>query len=185
MKNDNLASLFSEVHTKRLVLGRLRIEDGPAMFAVHGDPVTNQYNPYGPDPDLATSEETLREWLQGWDREGYGYWAITLLQSEAILGFGGVRHMVWRDKDVLNLYYRFTPASWGQGYASEMASTAVALARKYIPYMPVIARTREKNIAAIRVAERAGLQRFPELDTEHIVFATHWVSMNTAKTVAE
>ena len=60
MENSNLASIFNEVHTSRLILRRLRIEDGPAMFIVHGDPATNRYNPSGPDPDVATSEKYYR-----------------------------------------------------------------------------------------------------------------------------
>jgi [ribosomal protein S5]-alanine N-acetyltransferase len=180
MRNNNLASLFAVVYTERLVLRRVRIEDGPAMFTVHGDPATNLYNPHGPDPDRATSEAALRVWVQDWEREGYGYWAITLLQSENVLGFGGVSHMIWRDRDVLNLYYRLTPAAWGQGYASEMAQKAVALARKHMPSLPVVARIRENNRASIRVAERAGLQRCPELDTEHIVFASSWTFIDGA-----
>jgi len=40
----------------------------------------------------------------------------------------------------------------------------------------VIARTRPTNIASIRTAERAGLVRRPDLDTEHIVFALGWRS---------
>jgi [ribosomal protein S5]-alanine N-acetyltransferase len=167
-------SCFALVHTGRLVLRRVRIEDGSAMFTVHGDPATNLYNPSGPDPDRATSDEALHVWLQDWEGEGYGYWAITLSQSENVLGFGGVRRMIWRDRDVLNLYYRLTPGAWGQGYASEVAQKAVALARKHLPFFPVVARTRAHNLASIRVAERTGLQRHPELDTEHIVFTSGW-----------
>ncbi len=89
---DDLAHIFNEVATPRLVLRRPQIGDGPAMFAVHGDPATNRYNPAGPDPDLATSEETLRCWMQHWENSGFGYWAVTLSQTEYILGFGGVSH---------------------------------------------------------------------------------------------
>ena len=77
---------------------------------------------------------------------------------------------------MLNLYYRFTPGAWGQGYATELARTAVTLARKYLPQWPVVARTRAKNIPSIRTAERAGLIRRPDLDTEHIIFALGWPS---------
>lgn len=167
----DLATIFNEVRTERLVLRRPRPSAGLAMFAIHGDPATNQYNPHGPDPDLATSEETLRLWCQQWEEYGFGYWAVTLPQAETILGFGGVRHLVWRSRDVLNLYYRFTPGAWGSGYATELAQTAVTLARKHLPQWPVIARTRAENIASIRTAERTGLLRRPDLDTEHIVFA--------------
>ena len=62
-----LAAIFYKVKTARLVLRRLEIDDGPAIFAVHGDPATNVYNPAGPHPDLATSEEMLRECLQHWE----------------------------------------------------------------------------------------------------------------------
>ena len=62
----DLAISFNKVVTARLVLRRLQSKDGPAIFRVHGDPATNLYNPYGPHPDLATSEEMLRECLQHW-----------------------------------------------------------------------------------------------------------------------
>jgi len=170
----DLAAVFAEVRTARLTLRRLHIGDGPAMFAVHGDPLTNRHNPAGPDPDLATSEATLRGWLRRWEDDGYGYWAVGRVGTEVIIGFGGVRRLTWRDRDVLNLYYRLTPDVWGQGYATEVARTAVGLAQAYLPHLPVIARTRLDNIASQRTAERAGLRRHPDLDTEHIVFALGW-----------
>ncbi|MGH2497009.1 MAG: GNAT family N-acetyltransferase, partial [Ktedonobacteraceae bacterium] len=179
--SEYLANIFNEVATERLVLRRPRLTDGPAMFAIHGDPATNQYNPHGPDPDLATSEEALQDWCQHWEENGFGYWAVTLPQTENIIGFGGVTHIVWRERDILNLYYRFTPSSWGHGYAIELARTAVTLARKHIPQWPVIARTRAANIPSIRTAERSGLLRRPDLDTEHIVFALDWTPIETQK----
>jgi len=175
---DDLAPIFNEVGTQRLMLRRLRAGDGPAMFAVHGDPATNLYNPAGPHPDLATSEEMLRQCLQHWQVYGFGYWAVTHPHEENIIGFGGVEHLVWRHRDVLNLYYRFTPSAWGNGYATELARAAVALAQEHLPSWPVIARTRVENIASIRTAERAGLLRHSDLDTEHVVFALGWASLN-------
>ncbi len=173
-----LAAIFDEVCTERLVLRRPRSTDGAAMFAIHGDPATNRHNPHGPDPDLATSEELLQSWLQHWEAYGFGYWAVTFPQSENIIGFGGVEHRVWCERDILNLYYRFTPGVWGHGYATETAQTAVNLARKHLSQWPVIARTRTGNIPSIRTAERVGLVRRPNLDTEHIVFALGWTPPN-------
>ena len=168
---DHLARIFDEVTTSQLVLRRLRVGDGPALFAVHGDTATNLHNPAGPHPDLATSEEMLRQCLQHWQVFGFGYWAVTLAQEENVIGFGGIEHLHWQHRDVLNLYYRFTPGAWGQGYATELARAAVALGREHLSQWPIVARTRTPNIASIRTAERAGLVRRPDLDTEHIVFA--------------
>ncbi len=169
-----LAAVWAGAHTARLVLRRPQAGDGPAMFAVHGDPATNRHNPAGPDLNLATSAATLRGWLRDWEANGYGYWAITRTDAEGVIGFGGVKRLAWRDRDVLNLYYRLTPSVWGQGYAAEVARTAVGLAQAYLPHLPVIARTRSANIASQRTAERAGLRRRPDLDTAHIVFALGW-----------
>src|SRR5713226_7779371 len=140
-----LASIWAWQQTARLTLRRLLPTDGPAMFAVHGDPATYRYSPARPHPDLATSEEMLRGCLRDWEISGFGYWAVTLRQEEKIIGFGGVEHRVWRDRDVFNLYYRFTPSAWGQGYATELAQRAVSLARTYLPQWPVVARTRATN----------------------------------------
>lgn len=167
--------VFSLVRTERLTLRRPIASDGSAMFRVHGDPETNRYNPAGPDPDLATSEAALREWITQWQKDSYGYWAVAVLPDPEIVGFGGVRRIEWRDREVLNLYYRLVPGIWGRGYATELARTAMSLARVHLPHLPVVARTRPANLPSIRTAERAGLSRRPDLDTaEHIVFALGW-----------
>jgi ribosomal-protein-alanine N-acetyltransferase len=178
----DLAGIFGQVVTVRLMLRRLRAEDGPAMFAVHGDPATNQHNPAGPDADLAASEARLRSMMQHWESYGFGYWAVTLPQTEVIIGFGGVEHRLWRERDMLNLYYRFASNAWGQGYATEVAQTAVALARQHLPLWPIVARTRAENSASIKTAERAGLLRRPDLDTEHTVYALGWPAPGEALT---
>lgn len=48
----DLVRIFDKVTTARLVLRRVQVIDGPAIFRVHG--ATNLYNPYGPHADLAT-----------------------------------------------------------------------------------------------------------------------------------
>jgi ribosomal-protein-alanine N-acetyltransferase len=172
----NLIAIWARVQTARLLLRRLQPTDGPAMFRVHGDPKTYQYSSVAPHPDLAASEEMLRSCLHDWETYGFGYWAITLAQKETIVGFGGVEYRHWHDWDVLNLYYRFIPSAWGQGYATELAQTAVSMAQEHLPAFPVIARIRPANLASQRVAQKAGLRRRPELESEgeHLVFILGW-----------
>ncbi len=174
----DLAAVFANVRTARLTLRRPHTGDGAAMFVIHGDPLTNQHNPAGPDLDPETSEAMLRDWLRRWEIDGYGYWAVARAGTEGIIGFGGVMPQTLRDRDVLNLYYRLTPGVWGQGYATELAQTVVGLTQAYLPHLPVIARTRPANIASQRTAERAGLWRRPDLDTEQIVFALGWTPIS-------
>lgn len=170
-----LAAIFGEIHTERLVLRRPRASDTEAMFAIHGDPETHRYSSHDPDPDRATSEATLRSWMQAWDEDGFGYWAVTLTDQEDVIGFGGVRRFPWQDGYILNLYYRFRPSAWGHGYASEMARAAVTLARTHLPQWPVIARVRAVNLPSIHTAEHSGLARRPDLDDDdYQIFALGW-----------
>jgi ribosomal-protein-alanine N-acetyltransferase len=167
-----LAQVFSLVRTERLALRCPHAGDASAFFQVDGDPETNRFSPYGPAPDLVASEARLHEWLRQWREDGYGYWALAVLPDSAVLGFGGVRRIIWQGQAVLNLYYKLQPAIWRHGDATELARAAVSHAQAYLPHLPIIARTRPDNLASQRTAERAGLLRRPDLDTAaHLIFA--------------
>ncbi|HEY7022084.1 MAG TPA: GNAT family N-acetyltransferase [Ktedonobacterales bacterium] len=171
----DLARAFDIVRTERLALRRPNAGDAIAFFQIDGDPEANPFNPDSPAPDVAASEARLHEWLRQWQEDGYGYWALAVPPDSAVVGFGGVRRIIWRDRTVLNLYYKLQPAIWRHGYATELARAAVSLAQTYLPQLPIIARTRLDNLASQRTAERAGLRRRPDLDTaEHVIFALGW-----------
>jgi len=80
------------------------------------------------------------------------------------LGFCGIKPMKLHGMKVLNLFYRFTPAAWGQGLAGEAATAVAAWATRQVPDLPLIARVRPANVASQRVAARAGLIRAQHLD---------------------
>jgi len=69
------------------------------------------------------------------------------------------------DSEVMNLFYRFDPAVWGSGLATEAASAVTRWAADNIPDRIVIARIRPQNFASQRVAIHAGLARAEHLDT--------------------
>lgn len=163
---------FEEVRTDNLLLRMPDSGDLSTILSIEGDPATNQYRPAGPMKDLSEAEGTLNRWQKDWATCGYGYWAVVLPSESELIGIGGIRKDRWMEKDVLNLYYRFSPKAWGHGYASEVSQTAVEMAKKHLPDLPVIARVRPVNKPSIRVAEKIGLKHCPELDSdEHMVFS--------------
>src|SRR5262249_36699820 len=115
-----LARAFDFVRTERLALHRPIAGDALAFFQLDGNPAANRFNPDGPAPDLAASEARLNEWLRQWQIDGYGYWALAVPPDSAVVGFGGVRRINWRDRTVLNLYYKLQPAIWRHGCATEL-----------------------------------------------------------------
>ncbi|PRW64605.1 GNAT family N-acetyltransferase [Actinopolyspora mortivallis] len=147
-----------EKRTERLTLRPVRPEDEPAMVAVHTDPGTNLHRPDGaPAPERVKSD--LEEWIRQWREHGIGYWAVEATAEARLVGFGGLRRDELAGSSALNLYYRFRPEAWGRGYAVELGTAAVELARTRFPGTPVVIRTRPNNAPARRVAERLGFER--------------------------
>jgi RimJ/RimL family protein N-acetyltransferase len=105
------------------------------------------------------------KWDEHWLRFGFGYWVVRRRDSARPIGFCGIKVMQLNESDVVNLFYRFDPAVWGNGLASEAASAVIGWAAQNIPGRALIARIRPQNVASQRVAIHAGLARAKHLDT--------------------
>jgi len=153
-----------ELRTPRLLLSRPTVHDVDAIFAITADPRTTAHNPSDAIVTRRDAVDLFHRWDDQWQRYGFGYYVVRRHDSDLILGFCGVKVMPFRDTWVLNLFYRFGPAAWGHGIASEAAGAVVEWAATYTPEWTVVARVRPQNIASQRVAVKAGLVRAPHLD---------------------
>lgn len=87
-------------------------------------------------------------------RDGLSYWLVRLQHSDEVLGVGGVQRQKGGN---WNLYYRFAPEAWGQGFATELGEAALESAHSHDANAAVIAWVLPHNVASQRVAERLGL----------------------------
>lgn len=154
-----------ELLTARLSLWRPTPADIDAIYRVHHDPLACAHNPADMLATRADAESRYRLWDEHWHRRGFGYWVVRRRGAAFSLGFCGLKAMRLADREVLNLFYRLDPASWGDGVATEAATAVVDWAATHRPDFPVIARVRPDNIASGKVATRAGLHRAAHLDT--------------------
>ncbi|MFJ6384359.1 GNAT family N-acetyltransferase [Kitasatospora sp. NPDC092039] len=153
--------------SERLVLTRPQEGDVEAVFAIHGDPETNRYNPYGPQRDRAAGREMLDGFVADWVRDGVGYCAVATREDpETVIGFAGLFLHTLDGERVFNLYYRFRPSAWGRGYAAEAARAAMAEALPRHPGIPVIALIHADNLPSRRLAQRLGLVADPDGRTD-------------------
>ncbi|MEU3560912.1 GNAT family N-acetyltransferase [Kitasatospora sp. NPDC006786] len=153
--------------SERLVLTRPQEGDLEAMFAIHGDPETNRYNPNGPQRDIAQAQEMLDGFVADWVRDGVGYCAVATREDPgAVIGFAGLYLHTLDGERVFNLYYRFRPSAWGKGYAAEAARAAMAEGLPRHPGIPVIALIHADNLPSRRLAERLGLVADPDGRTD-------------------
>ncbi|MFJ9691698.1 GNAT family N-acetyltransferase [Kitasatospora sp. NPDC101183] len=153
--------------SERLVLSRPREDDLEAVFAIHGDPETNRYNPFGPHRDRRQSREMLDGFVEDWERDGVGYCAVATREDPGtIIGFTGLFLHTLFEERVFNLYYRYRPTAWGLGYAAEAARASMAEALPRFPGVPVTALIHEDNLPSRRLAERLGLRPDPQGRTD-------------------
>lgn len=154
-----------EMVTERLSLRRPAPADVDAILSINSDRRACAHNP---SDRLATRDEALqlfRRWDEHWLRFGFGYWVIRRRGSDVHIGFCGIKVMRLSEREVANLFYRFDPAVWGSGLATEAASAVTRWAAKNIPDRALIARIRPQNVASQRVAIHAGFTRAEHLDT--------------------
>ena len=151
---------WGEIRTDRLVLRALCPRDRDAVVAIQTDPRTNVHHPTPPTAEDA--EVKLTAWLEHWRAHGFGYLAAVPLGADEMVGIGGVQHLEFGGRRLLNLYYRFRPEVWGRGYATEMASAVVAWAERTLPERPVQISVNIANGPSLRVAERLGFTAYSE-----------------------
>ena len=141
------------MQTDRLDLRPVSLDDLPDLFALNNDERTWTYDPAG----RHLTEDRTRAWItrciEKWSQHGLSYWTVRLLSSGSVIGVGGVQ----RQPFGWNLYYRFTPPAWGNGYATELAQAALTAASSHDPGARVMAWISPSNPASAAVATRLGL----------------------------
>jgi [ribosomal protein S5]-alanine N-acetyltransferase len=140
--------------------------DLEAVAEIQGDPATNAFNPSGPT-GVDEAGAMLDGWIADWDRDGIGYWMVCSVCGGPVIGVAGVRrgHSDEGDRDAFNLYYRFRPEGWGNGFAREVGAAAIETVAAGGGPATVVAVVHEDNEPSIRVAVALGMT--PDGTTEH------------------
>ena len=120
------------------------------------------------------TREQAADWLatdvDHWDQVGFGVWVFFEAQSEGFIGRAGLRRIEICDRPTVEVTLALLPQTWGQGYGTEMASTAVEAARA-LELPEVCGLALPTNLASQRALEKAGLRH--EGEVEHAGLR-HW-----------
>jgi RimJ/RimL family protein N-acetyltransferase len=158
-------SITEQRFTQRLILRPPKAEDLAALFAIYGDPATNQFNPAGPLREISQAQALLGGWLAHWQEKGFGQWAIATREAaDTVIGFGGIDARMYLDVERLNLGYRFAVTAWGKGYATELSQAALDYGFSDLQLPDIFAVVRPNHLASIRVLEKIGMQHIDSLD---------------------
>jgi ribosomal-protein-alanine N-acetyltransferase len=104
------------------------------------------------------SEERVLESKELFERRGVGIWMVTDRTTNELVGFCGFLEILRIHREPQVAYAMFERFS-GKGYATEMARTSIAHARRQSGFVEIIASVDEVNVASLRVLEKLGFER--------------------------
>jgi ribosomal-protein-alanine N-acetyltransferase len=145
------------IQTERLSIRKFDMGDLASMLAVFGDP---QVMHFGDGPQD-------RDWVQGWlaihmqgyDRQGYGPYALVEREHGQVIGYCGLFHFPdINGQPEVEIGYRLARSKWGCGYATEAAGAVRDFAFNNIALTRLIALIDPHNTASIHVAEKIGMR---------------------------
>jgi RimJ/RimL family protein N-acetyltransferase len=157
------------LQTGRLLLRRFTEEDAPRLLALEGDPEVMRHAGRKPLADVEAYRRHIRSAFLPYYRrpEGFGAWAVIERASGDFLGGCSLRPAldarhaaaVAYGPDEAEIGYGLRQASWGKGYATELARALVRRAFARLGAPRVVASVAAANAASSRVLEKAGLVR--------------------------
>ena len=154
------------LETVRLVLREFALDDLEAFFQLCTNPEVVRYTG---DGGLITNLEQARAGMLArpiadYRKHGFGRYACVLKSNEQVIGFAGLKYL--DDLDAVDLGYRFLPAYWGIGLATEASRAALddGFARLKLPR--ILGLVDPENVASVNVLEKLGL-RYVEMIEYH------------------
>lgn len=148
------ASKIPTLRTPRLLLRGLRGSDYEDYAALYAEPETARFSADGKTWDRGRAWRHMAFAVGHWRLKGTGTWAVEEKATGAFLGMIGF----WEPETWpgLALGWDLAQCHWGQGFATEGASAALAHAFLVWKRDEVISLIHAENVRSIRVAERIG-----------------------------
>jgi RimJ/RimL family protein N-acetyltransferase len=174
------------LETARLFLRHATEADAEALYILESDPEVLRHIGRKPLGDIEAYRAFIRSRFLPWyDRPGgFGAWIIVEKSSGDFLGVSSLRPAE-ESRDVaimgyapgeVELGYGLRRASWGQGYATEVATALLRRALTELGAVRVVASVSMANLASIRVLEKIGMVRteglfqFPDEDVPSLKY---------------
>jgi RimJ/RimL family protein N-acetyltransferase len=159
-----IAAPLGDVTTDRLDLRRFRPSDVDELTPVFAQDEVRRY-PYGRGMSRDETEAFVGSQLAHWDEHRFGLWVAGERATGRTVGYAGLAVPMFLPEilPAVEVGWRFEPAVWGRGYATEAATTALDEAFTTLGLDEVCSLPQVDNPASCRVADRLGLRRDREV----------------------
>jgi RimJ/RimL family protein N-acetyltransferase len=155
------------IETPRLHLREWRALDRAPFARMNADPRVMEFF-----PSVLSREQSdaLADRAEKHFRErGFGPWAVELRESGQFIGFTGLMIPAFDAPfmPAVEIGWRLSQESWGQGLATEAARAAVRYGFDVLGLDEIVAMTVPSNIRSRRVMENLAMTRDPSDDFDH------------------
>jgi RimJ/RimL family protein N-acetyltransferase len=148
---------FDTIRTERLLMRRWRESDREPFAALNGDAETMR-NLLG-TLDRAESDALVDRIESRFGEQGYGLWALEVVESGTFIGFTGLNPMPEGvpGEGGVEVGWRLARHAWHRGYATEAAKAALAVAFDGVGLREIWSMTAVINEPSQAVMRRIGL----------------------------
>ena len=145
-----------ELTTPRLHLRPFTLADQEAIHVVYADPDVMRFVGHGAHRTMAETANALRTYGDVLERRGYSFLAVTVRDSGALIGDGGLHPLGGVGPDV-ELGYTLARSAWGKGYATELGRALIEYAFTVLRVPRVVAQVEPANTASRHVLTKLGM----------------------------
>jgi RimJ/RimL family protein N-acetyltransferase len=153
--------------TARLLLRPFGPADLAPFAALNAHPLVVES--LGSSPTRAESDAMVTYFTGELEREGWGLWAIELVESGTFVGMAGLHRVSphYPFAPAVEIAWRLDPAHWGHGYATEAALGALSYGFDVGGLGEIVAFTTTLNLRSQAVMQRIGMIRDVAADFDH------------------
>ncbi len=155
------------MRTERLLLRRWQPSDLRPFARMNACPEVMEFFP-ARLTDAETRQMVARI-ESGFDEQGFGLWALELVDTGEFIGFCGLSRPRFEAAftPCVEVGWRIARPHWGNGYAPEAAREAIRDAFERVGLDEIVSFTAARNRRSVRVMEKLGMARNPADDFQH------------------
>lgn len=148
------------IETERLYLREFTVNDGQLLVDLNTNPEVIKYL-HEATPTYAEAVKIIEEIiLPQYQLYNHGRWAVHLQNTHEFIGWCGLKYV--KERNEIDLGYRFFQQHWGKGFATEAAKAAIVYGFNQLNLQEIIAMAHVENVGSQNVITKCGMQFYGE-----------------------